>query len=139
MSGLARYSAAALGAVALAGTLTSCSSGVSEAEIAACEVVIDQATSVGYTMADLVPGSLGEIKDGSALANAYDTVGTKLERSAQQAGDASVREILGTASDSMEVLVPILREGNVMATGDALAPMKELGSLATTCAKVAGS
>lgn len=137
-----RFAAIGAAALVLAGSLAGCSTGSSKAETEACEVIIGQAKSAGYTLQELAPQKISDITDGTTLSQAYSTVGSKLEGAANDVADVTVREIVSTAATNMLKLVPVIEAaatGDPAQIGQALAPVKDLGSLATTCAAVAAA
>lgn len=104
----------------------------------ACQVMVTELETAGYSFANLVPTNLSEI-DGAQMADVYVIGSQALERSRRHVDDVKVGDIIDSTSAAMSTLAPIIEKasaGDPSAIAEAREPLGVLTSTAESCSTV---
>ncbi|MDN6373625.1 MAG: hypothetical protein L0K12_12000 [Brevibacterium aurantiacum] len=104
----------------------------------ACQVMVTELETAGYSFANLVPTNLSEI-DGAQMADVYVIGSQALERSRRHVDDVKVGDIIDSTSAAMSTLAPIIEKastGDPSAIAEAREPLGVLASTAERCSTV---
>lgn len=104
----------------------------------ACQVMVTELETAGYSFADLVPTDISEV-DGAQMSDVYDVAGHALERSRRHVDDVRVGDIIDNTSSAVSTLSPIIEKasaGDPSALAEAQEPLSVLTSTAKSCSTV---